>query len=60
MMGKNTGDGYRKGAVGSKERGNPRTQLDTPSGPRKRDGNTGQFMAGKKDGTPFKGVRKEK
>ena len=26
----------------------------------KRDGDTGQFMDQKKDGTPFKGVRKEK
>ena len=26
----------------------------------KRDTNTGRFMDGKKDGTPFKGVRKEK
>ena len=58
-MAKNTGDGYRKGAVGSKERGNPRSQVETPSGSRKRDGNTGQFMAGKKDGSDFKGVRRE-
>lgn len=59
QMAKNTGEGHRNGAVGSKERGNPRSQVDTPSGPRKRDGTTGQFMAGKKDGKPFKGVRKE-
>ena len=34
---------------------NPKTQTWT-----KRDANTGKFMDGKKDGTPFKGVRKEK
>lgn len=46
----------RSGAV--KERSqtyNPKTQTWT-----KRDANTGKFMDGKKDGTPFKGVRKEK
>ncbi len=50
------GDGHRNGAV--KERSqtyNPKTQIWT-----KRDANTGKFMDGKKDGTPFKGVRKEK
>lgn len=50
------GDGHRNGAV--KERSqtyNPKTQTWT-----KRDTNTGKFMDGKKDGTPFKGVRKEK
>jgi hypothetical protein len=56
---KNTGDGYRAGAVGSKKRGNPRSQVETPSGYRKRDGNTGRFMSGKSDGSPYKGVRKE-
>ena len=60
QMATNTGEGHRKGAVGSKERGDPRSQVETPSGYRKRDGETGQFIDGKKDGTPFKGVRKEK
>ena len=35
-----------------------KTGVVTSSCPRKRDGNTGQFMVGKKDGTLFKGVRK--
>ena len=50
------GDGHRNDAV--KERSqtyNPKTQTWT-----KRDTNTGKFMDGKKDGTPFKGVRKKK
>jgi len=58
-MATNTGTGHRSGAVGSKKRGNPRSQTETPSGFRKRDGNTGRFIAGKKDGSAFKGVRKE-
>lgn len=49
------GDGHRNGAV--KER----SQTQTPSGDWvKRDTNTGRFMDVKLDGTPFKGVRKEK
>lgn len=50
------GDGHRNGAV--RERSqifNPKTLTWT-----KRDANTGKFLDGKKDGTPFKGVRKEK
>jgi hypothetical protein len=50
------GDGHRNSMV--KERSqtyNPKTQTWT-----KRDTNTGRFMDGKQDGTPFKGVRKEK
>lgn len=50
------GDNRRIGAV--KERSqvfNPKTEVWT-----KRDANTGRFMDGKKDGTPFKGVRREK
>lgn len=50
------GDGHRNGAV--RERSqifNPKTSTWT-----KRDANTGKFLDGKKDGTPFKGVRKEK
>lgn len=55
-MAKNTNDDYRKGAV--KERSqvqNPKTGLFV-----KRDAKTGKFMDVKKDGEPFKGVRKEK
>jgi hypothetical protein len=51
-----SGDGHRNGAV--KERSqtyNPRTEQWV-----KRDANTGRFMDSKQDGTPFKGVRKEK
>lgn len=50
------GDGQRKGAV--KERSqvlNPKTGRYV-----KRDEATGKFMDVKQDGTPFKGVRKEK
>jgi len=51
-----TGDGHRNGAV--KERTqtfNPKTETWV-----KRDTNTGKFLDGKADGTPFKGVTKEK
>lgn len=50
------GDGHRNGAV--KERTqtfNPKTENWV-----KRDSNTGKFMDVKSDGTPFKGVTKEK
>lgn len=50
------GDGHRNGAV--KDRGqvqNPKNGLYV-----KRDLDSGRFMDVKKDGTPFKGVRKEK
>ena len=53
-MGKNTGKGYRIGAV----RG--RTQFQRDDGRyQKRDEGTGQFMGVKDDGTPFKGVAQE-
>ncbi|MBO5002840.1 hypothetical protein J6C36_01090 [Methanocorpusculaceae archaeon] len=52
-MATNTGSGYRNGAV----RG--RSQVKTPGGYRKRDAATGRFVAGKKDGSAFKGVRRE-
>lgn len=55
-MAKNTGEGFRRGAV--KERSqtqNPVTKLWT-----KRNGDTGRFMDVKSDGEKFKGVRKEK
>lgn len=50
------GDNRRIGAVRERSQVyNPVTGIYT-----KRDANTGRFMDGKKDGTPFKGVRKEK
>ena len=50
------GDGHRNGAVtGRSQTQNPKTGIWT-----KRDSDTGKFMDGKKDGTPFKGVTKEK
>lgn len=46
----------RKGAVkGRSQVKNPKTDLYT-----KRDTSTGRFMDTKKDGEPFKGVRREK
>lgn len=49
------GDGHRKGAV------RRRSQTQTPSGQYvKRDTDTGRFMDVKKDGKPFKGVRRER
>ena len=46
------GDGRRIGAVRNRTQVlNPQTGVDS---------DTGRFMDGKKDGTPFKGVRKEK
>ncbi len=50
------GDNHRNGAVKQRSQvQNPVTENWT-----KRDANNGQFMDGKKDGKPFKGVRKEK
>ncbi len=53
---KPTGDGSRKGMV------RERSQTYNPTIDKwvKRNSNTGSFMDVKKDGTPFKGVRKEK
>ncbi|HCE2906749.1 TPA: hypothetical protein NGV35_003257 [Vibrio parahaemolyticus] len=49
------GDNKRVGAI------KQRSQFQTPSGLwAKRDSNTGRIMDIKKDGQPFKGVRKEK
>lgn len=49
------GDNRRQGAVRN------RSQFRMPSGNwAKRDAETGQIMDVKQDGTPFKGVRKEK
>ena len=54
-MAKNTGSGYRKGAVKA------RSQTQTSSGHYvKRDSTTGQFKDVKSDKSPFKGVRKDK
>lgn len=51
-----SGDGHRNGAVKDRTQVyNPKTETWT-----KRDSRTGQFIDGKKDGTPFKGVTKEK
>ena len=49
------GDNHRQGAVRSRSQTfNPKTEQWV-----KRDKETGQFMAVKQDGDPFKGVRKE-
>ncbi len=52
-MAKNTGRGFRRGAVRS------RTQVRTPSGYVKRDKATGRFLDVKADNGTFKGIRKE-
>lgn len=50
------GDNARKGSVKSRSQTfNPKTNQYV-----KRDAATGKFMDVKQDGTPFKGVRKEK
>lgn len=54
-MAKNTGSGFRKGAVTG------RSQMKSPTGNYvKRDAKTGRFLNVKSDKSPFKGVRKEK
>jgi len=54
-MAKNTGQGFRRGEVrGRSQVKNPKTGEWT-----KRDSETGRFIDGKKNGQPFKGVRKE-
>ncbi len=51
-----SGDGHRHGAVRNRSQTlNPKTNTWV-----KRDTTTGKFMDQKSDGTPFKGVRKEK
>lgn len=53
-MGKNTGEGFRRGAVKG------RTQFERPDGLfQKRDEGTGEFMEVKQTPGPFKGVAKE-
>ncbi len=55
-MARNTGRDFRRGAVRDRSQTyNSKTETWT-----KRDAETGQFMDGKADGNPFKGVRKEK
>jgi hypothetical protein len=50
------GDGHRNGAVRKRSQSSSTlTERYT-----KRDTETGRFMAQKKDGQPFKGVRKER
>lgn len=51
-----TGDGHRNGAV----KGRSQTYNSTTGNWVKRDASTGRFMDVKQDGSPFKGVRKEK
>jgi hypothetical protein len=56
MMATNTGKNFREGEVrGRSQVRNPRTGDFV-----KRDTATGEFVAVKRDGSPFKGVRKEK
>jgi V8-like Glu-specific endopeptidase len=51
-----SGDGHRNGAVTDRSQTyNPKTEQWV-----KRDSDTGRFMDVKQDGTPFKGVTKEK
>jgi hypothetical protein len=53
-MAKNTGKGYRRGAVTA------RTQFERPDGHyQKRNERDGQFMGVKNVRTPYKGVAKE-
>jgi len=53
-MAKNTGNGFRRGAVTG------RTQFQRPDGHwQKRDEGSGHLMGVKNDGTPFKGVTRE-
>jgi hypothetical protein len=55
-MAKNTGNNYRQGAVkGRSQTYNPQNGTYI-----KRSSETGQFMDVKSNGTPFKGVTKEK
>ncbi|MBD2533589.1 hypothetical protein H6G97_30150 [Nostoc flagelliforme FACHB-838] len=54
-MAKNTGNGYRRGAVDKRSQTyNPVTEQWV-----KRDAETGRFMDVKQNKEPFKGVRKE-
>ena len=53
-----TGDGHRNGEV--RKRSQIKTKIMGEDRETKRDATSGQFMAQKKDGGKFKGVRKEK
>ncbi len=54
-MATNTGRVFRRGEV------RDRSQVQNPNGHwTKRDTDTGRFLDQKHDGTPFKGVRREK
>ena len=55
---KPAGDGHRNGAV--KDRSQLKTEVMGEGRYTKRDSSTGEFMAQKKDGEKFRGVRKEK
>ena len=51
-----TGDGHRNGAVRNRSQTyNPKTEIWT-----KRNTLDGRFISSKANGTPYKGVRKEK
>lgn len=52
------GDGHRNGAV--RKRTQLKTKIMGEETYTKRSKNSGQFLAQKKDGTKFKGVRREK
>lgn len=59
-MAKNTGNDSRTGAVtGRTQVQNPTTGDWTKRNEGADDSHKGEFMEGKKDGTPFKGVAKE-
>ena len=55
---KPAGDGHRNGAV--RDRSQLKTEVMGEERYTKRDKETGEFMAQKKDGEKFKGVREEK
>jgi hypothetical protein len=52
------GDGHRNGAI--KDRSQLKTKMMGEEHETKRNDKTGEFMAVKKDGGKFKGVREEK
>ena len=59
-MAKNTGKGSREGSVTNRTQvKNPQTSDYVKRNENKESSKTGEFMAGKKDGKPFKGVAKE-
>ncbi|MEO5753495.1 MAG: hypothetical protein ABIR38_02185 [Chthoniobacterales bacterium] len=59
-MAKETGEGYRKGAVtGRSQVKNPKTGDWTKRNESEGDKHRGEFMDVKEDGKPFKGVAKE-